>query len=143
MYDVVIGVKSPREAFAAHAWLERPGALTRPSSEDDTRSRHVRRLAAGLPRRAAPDDLRIGAATASAGLVGEVVVLDMQHSQYYGLNRQRAPPWPALRDRATLTQLRDMLVASHGISRGRRGRADAAEFVAALRSRDLLDEPAS
>jgi hypothetical protein len=28
LYDIVIGVKSPREGFVAHAWLERPGALT-------------------------------------------------------------------------------------------------------------------
>ncbi|MDQ1701979.1 MAG: hypothetical protein QOF57_1231 [Frankiaceae bacterium] len=37
LYDIVIGVKSPREAFAAHAWLERPGALTQTQFREMTR----------------------------------------------------------------------------------------------------------
>jgi hypothetical protein len=36
-YDIVIGVKSPREGFAAHAWLERPGELTQTNYRAMTR----------------------------------------------------------------------------------------------------------
>jgi hypothetical protein len=72
---------------------------------------------------------------------GEVVILDLEHSQYYGINESGAPLWQALHDGATLTQLTEILVATYDVA-PEVAATDAAEFLAGLRSRGLLEDTA-
>lgn len=68
-----------------------------------------------------------------------MVILDLRSSSYLLLNRTGATLWPALQTGATLAQLAQLLVEHFKVSDDV-ARHDAEAFVAALRSRDLLDE---
>ena len=67
----------------------------------------------------------------------EVVVLDLQHDEYFTLNAAGAAVWHLLVDGATVEQLVDALMARFDVDADAAAR-DAAAFVASLRERDLL-----
>ncbi len=68
---------------------------------------------------------------------GEVVVLDLARSVYFGLNPTAAMLWKLLVGGATRDQLIAALLAG-GADDPVKARGDAAAFLAQLRSADLL-----
>jgi hypothetical protein len=70
---------------------------------------------------------------------GEVVVLDLAQSEYYGINGSGTPLWHALQEGATAAELAGILMTTYSLS-AEVAESDAAEFVNALRARGLLDE---
>ncbi|UQX87876.1 PqqD family protein [Jatrophihabitans telluris] len=70
---------------------------------------------------------------------GSVVILDLRSSRYLSLNDSAAALWQALVGGATEPELARSLQASFGVEAAV-AEADVAEFLAALRARDLLQE---
>ena len=76
---------------------------------------------------------------ASREVDGETVVLDVRAGSYLGTNRSGTVLWRAMTTGATRGQLAEALVDAYGIDLTRAERA-VGSFVAACRSRGLLDE---
>jgi hypothetical protein len=70
---------------------------------------------------------------------GEVVALDLEHSQYLGVNAAGRVLWVSLASGATEPQMVAALSSRFGIDQGR-AQADVAAFLRDARSRGLLEE---
>lgn len=68
---------------------------------------------------------------------GAIVVLDLESSSYFAVNRAGTALWPRLQEGATVDELTDALAAAEDID-PERARADVAAFVGDLRRRELL-----
>jgi hypothetical protein len=71
---------------------------------------------------------------------GEVVVLDLDTSEYLAVNHSGAVLWPLVAAGATEGDLAEALRAHYDVDGGR-ARADVSEFVVRLRALGLVEEP--
>jgi hypothetical protein len=90
----------------------------------------------------APETIRLRHDATTWRLVdGEVIVLDRRNWDYLTVNDTGAVLWQRLAEGATAAQLVRELVATFDVEE-ERAHADVADFLGALRGRDLLDEGA-
>lgn len=73
---------------------------------------------------------------------GEVIAVDLDASQYLGVNEAAAPLWEALAAGTTRDELVSRLAGEYGLDEARAAR-DVDEFLAALSDCRLLDETAA
>lgn len=84
-----------------------------------------------------PEVLRLREGLPWREVEGSVVVLDLESSSYFAVNRTGTRLWPHLQDGATVDELSEVLAAAEELDAGR-ARADVEAFVADLRQQELL-----
>lgn len=69
---------------------------------------------------------------------GEIVLLDLEHKAYVGINGSGAVLWRALVEGATRPELADLLSRTYALA-AEDAEQQVADFVEACRARDLLE----